>query len=166
MDLPSDVGAILFYLIALALITYALDKCYEAGFYNATEVETIKDSRDSAEFGSYSAMYYLADMYSTGQGLGDPLAHVEKEGVGPEIALLAKKVREDEERKVFIFKDPVEAHKWFSLAAAQIRARPDLYDFPDQHCLKRAALLGLPPAQLAEAQRLATEWQAAFDARQ
>lgn len=52
--------------------------------------------------------------------------------------------------------DYVEAHKWFNLSAARGGAfAPSMRD-----------TLPMSAAQIAEAQRLATEWQVAFDRRQ
>ena len=58
--------------------------------------------------------------------------------------------------------DDVEAHKWVNLAAARTTG-----DDQKRHAETRDALAKLmTPAQVAEAQQLAREWQAAFDARQ
>ena len=58
--------------------------------------------------------------------------------------------------------DYVEAHKWYNLAAARLTG-----DDQERSAELRDNLAeSMPPAQLAEAQRRASEWQAAFDARQ
>jgi len=58
--------------------------------------------------------------------------------------------------------DDVEAHKWRNLSASRATG-----DDREQAAESRDALAKLmTPAQLAKAQRLAREWQAAFDARQ
>ena len=55
----------------------------------------------------------------------------------------------------------MEAHKWLNLAAARLTG-----DRREQTAETRDALAKqMTPAQLAEAQKLAREWQAAFDAR-
>jgi TPR repeat protein len=68
--------------------------------------------------------------------------------------------------------DCVEAHKWHNLAASHFTSdeqKQDLvanaYALVDADALDALAKL-MTPAQLAEAQRRAREWQAAFDARQ
>jgi len=66
--------------------------------------------------------------------------------------------------------DYVEAHKWYNLTAS--RATGDYQSWRgrgwrERYADERDALAKrLTPAQLAEAQKLAREWQAAFDARQ
>jgi hypothetical protein len=58
--------------------------------------------------------------------------------------------------------DDVEAHKWCNLAASR-----STYADQKRRAEARDALAKLmTPAQLAEAQTLAHEWQAACDARQ
>jgi len=58
--------------------------------------------------------------------------------------------------------DYVEAHKWRNLAASRASAENQT-----RYAETRDAVATLmTPAQLAEAQTLAREWQAAFDARQ
>jgi TPR repeat protein len=58
--------------------------------------------------------------------------------------------------------DYVEAHKWFNLAAAHERD-----GVGNRHAEARDEVAKrMTPAQLADAQKLAREWQAAFDARQ
>ncbi|MBN4047955.1 sel1 repeat family protein [bacterium AH-315-O15] len=58
--------------------------------------------------------------------------------------------------------DFVEAHKWRNLAASRASAEDQT-----RYAAARDALAAqMTPAQLAEAQKLAREWQAAFDARQ
>ena len=58
--------------------------------------------------------------------------------------------------------DYVEAHKWRNLAASRASAENQT-----RYAETRDAVATLmTPAQIAEAQTLASEWQAAFDARQ
>ncbi len=58
--------------------------------------------------------------------------------------------------------DFVEAHKWVNLAASRATG-----DTQKQYAEIRDALAKqMTPAQLAEAQRLAREWQVAFEKRQ
>ncbi len=58
--------------------------------------------------------------------------------------------------------DYVEAHKWQNLAASRVTG-----DEQKEYAEARDALAKqMTPAQLAEAQRLAREWQAAFEKRQ
>ena len=61
-----------------------------------------------------------------------------------------------------VAQDFVEAHKWVNLAASRIYV-----SFQKRYAEARDALAKqMTPAQLAEAQQLAREWHAAFDARQ
>jgi TPR repeat protein len=58
--------------------------------------------------------------------------------------------------------DDVEAHKWLNLAASrETPGYQEVYARSRDEVAKQ-----MTPAQLAEAQKLAREWQAAFDARQ
>ena len=58
-------------------------------------------------------------------------------------------------------RDYVDAHKWYSLAASRVTG-----DKQEEYGTTRDALAKqMTPAQLAEAQRLAMEWQAAFERR-
>ena len=58
--------------------------------------------------------------------------------------------------------DYVEAHKWYNLAASRVTG-----DTQKEYAETLDALAKeMAPAQLAEAQRLAREWQAAFEKRQ
>jgi TPR repeat protein len=58
--------------------------------------------------------------------------------------------------------DYVEAHKWRNLAASRASAE-DRETFAEA---RDAVAKLMTPAQIAEAQKLASEWHAAFDARQ
>jgi TPR repeat protein len=58
--------------------------------------------------------------------------------------------------------DYVEAHKWRNLAAARGTGLVQKWSAEARDALAKL----MTPAQVAEAQRFATEWQAAFDARQ
>jgi TPR repeat protein len=59
--------------------------------------------------------------------------------------------------------DYVEAHKWLNLAASRATGDFQKRWFPEARDTLAAKMT---PAQIAEAQKLAREWQAAFDARQ
>jgi len=57
--------------------------------------------------------------------------------------------------------DYVEAHKWFNLGASRASA-----EYRERFAEARDALAAkMTPVQIAEAQTLAREWHAAFDAR-
>ena len=57
--------------------------------------------------------------------------------------------------------DEGEAHKGVNLAASRVTG-----DNQQRYAERRDTLAeSMTPAQIAEAQKLATEWQAAFDAR-
>ena len=58
--------------------------------------------------------------------------------------------------------DYVEAHKWLSLAASRVTG-----DEQKRYAVARdATAKAMTPAQLAEAQKRADDWQAAFEKRQ
>ena len=63
-------------------------------------------------------------------------------------------------------KDDVEAHKWLNLAASRFNDREQADDREEAVKSRDALAALMTPAQIAEAQTLAREWQAAFDARQ
>ena len=56
-----------------------------------------------------------------------------------------------------VFQDNVQAHMWYSLAAS--RGHPSAYRGRDNFAGR------MTPAQIAEAQRLAREWMARFEAK-
>ena len=58
--------------------------------------------------------------------------------------------------------DDVEAQKWYNLAASHVEE----WDHNEYEEIRDTLAKRVTPAQLAEAQRRASEWQAAFDARQ
>jgi hypothetical protein len=61
-----------------------------------------------------------------------------------------------------VLQDDVEAHKWFNLAVSRASA-----ENRKAYAKARDALAArITPQQLAESQKLAQEWHAAFDARQ
>jgi len=58
--------------------------------------------------------------------------------------------------------DDVEAHLWHNLSASRASAE----DQTRYSSHRDALAVRMTPAQIADAQKLAREWQAAFDARQ
>ena len=115
----------------------------------------------AAEQGDAEAQYNLGVMYDNGQGVPQDYAEAakwyrlaaEQGHAGAEYNL---GYMYDEGRGVP--QDYTEAHKWFNLAA--VSGDAEFATARDQ-----VATMMLP-AQIAEAQKLAREWQAAFDARQ
>ena len=61
-----------------------------------------------------------------------------------------------------VLQDYVEAHKWYNLAASRVTGDAQREYAEARDTLTKQMTL----AQIAEAQRLAREWQAAFEKRQ
>ena len=59
-------------------------------------------------------------------------------------------------------KDAVLAYKWYNLSAAQGTAETQRFAASNRDAIAKT----MTPQQIADAQKLAREWQAAFDARQ
>ena len=110
--------------------------------------------RKAADQGHASAQNNLGIMYATGQGVPQNDAEAVKwyrlaadQGHASAQNLLGDMYRNGKG----VPKDPVRAHMWFSLSAAQ----------GNQVAVKNRDLVagGMTPAQIAEAQKLASEWK-------
>ena len=123
----------------------------------------LESLRQRAEQGDADAQYNLGFVYQT--GLGVPQDFVEAvrwyrlaadQGFAEAQANLGRAYYTGQG----VPQDYVEAHKWANLATARVTEQL-------QYAGSREVVAALmSPAQLAEAQQLAREWQAAFDARQ
>ena len=124
----------------------------------------LESLRQRAEEGDADAQYELGFVYARGLGVPQDYAQAATwyrlavdQGHAPAQLNLGVLYRDGEG----VPQDYTEAHKWYNLAAA--RATDDREPYVKVRDLLAKSMT---PAQLAEAQRLAREWQAAFDARQ
>ena len=128
-------------------------------------VEAVRWYRLSADQGLAAAQLNLGVMYDRGRGV--PQDYVEavrwyRLAVDQGFAAAQYNLGFMYDRGRGVPLDYVEALKWVTLAAARASS-----DRQESYADARDALAKLmTPAQIAEAQTLATEWQAAFDARQ
>ena len=119
----------------------------------------LESLRQRAEQGDAQAQYDLGFRHRTGQGVPQDFMEMVRwyrlaAEQGNVMALYG--LGRSYDNGDGVPQDYVEAHKWFNLSAARGNAfAPSMRD-----------TLPITPAQLAEAQKLAREWQAAFDARQ
>ena len=123
------------------------------------------ETRQSADQGDASAQFYLGAMYAGGQGVpqddAQAVAWYRKaadQGHVPAQVTLGVMYANGEG----VPQDYVEAHKWRNIAASRITG-----DEQKRYAETRDALAKqMTPAQLAEAQKRAADWQAAFEKRQ
>ena len=118
-----------------------------------------------ANAGDANAQFNLARMYDTGRGVPQDDAQAmtwyrKAADQGDPDAQYNLGVMHDTGQGVP--QDYVEAHKWHNLAAFRTSAENQTKYAEDRD---RVANL-MTPTQIADAQRLAREWQATFDARQ
>ena len=121
--------------------------------------------RKAAEQGHAAAQRYLGFVYSDGRGVPQDFVEAvrwsrlaaEQGDATAQYSLGALYANGEG-----VTQDYVEAHKWDNLAASRATGNDR-----EQYTEARDVLARqMTPAQLAEAQKLAREWQAAFDARQ
>jgi TPR repeat protein len=151
--------------LSVALVVLVLLGTSWADAAAQTTVEEVVATRQLAEQGDAQAQADLGFMYTTGEGV--PQDDVEA------IRWYRLAADQGQARAHYMLslpyaagqgvpQDYVEAHKWRNLAASRASAENQT-----RYAETRDALATLmTPAQLAEAQTLAREWQAAFDARQ
>ena len=130
-------------------------------------VEAVRWYRLAAQQGDTKAQRYLGGMYSLGRGVPQDFAeaarwfkHAAEWGdVGAQTLLALAYIKGEG-----IPQDYVEAHKWSNIAAARSSASQS--DIRDQALhVREMVAAGMTPAQIAEAQRLAREWQPASNDR-
>ncbi len=138
-----------------------------AGLQGATSAQTpLAETRQSADQGDAIAQFDLGWMYFW--GLGDLpqdstqavawYRQAADQGYAAAQYNLALMYHNGEG----VPQDDVEAHKWRNLAASRVTG-----DKQKEYAeVRDATAKQMTPAQLAEAQRLAREWQAAFEKRQ
>ncbi len=121
--------------------------------------------REAADQGLAEAQYTLGNMYRTGRGVPQDFTQaVEwyREAADQGLAEAQFNLGNMYRTGQGVPQDDVEAHRWRSLAASRATGdRQKEYAAARDQLAKR-----MTPAQLAEAQRLAREWQAAFEKRQ
>ena len=113
------------------------------------EAEALAWFREAADEGDIPAQYMLGVMYSDG---ADPARASVKRARGSARGISGRRRSAP---------NNVEAHKWFSLAASHVEGEEQRF----YAAIRDRAASKLTPAQLTEAQQLATEWQAAFEKR-
>ena len=117
------------------------------------DVESVAWYRKAADQGDATAQFYLAAAYALGKGV----PRDDAQGNASAQSNLGLMYENGEG----VPQDYVEAHKWRNLAASRAVATNR-----EQYAEARDALAKkMTPAQIAEAQKRATAWQAAFDAR-
>ena len=131
----------------------------------ATVKIELESLRQRAEEGDADAQYELGFVYARGLGVPQDYAQAATwyrlaadQGHAPAQLNLGVLYRNGEG----VPQDYTEAHKWYNLAAA--RANGD--DREQRERLRDNLAEQMTPAQLAEAQKLAREWQAGFEKRQ
>ena len=126
---------------------------------------TLAETRQSADRSDADAQYRLGLMYATGQGVAQDFAQAAAwyrkaadQGDAYALANLGNMYLSGQN----VPQDYVEAHMWYSLAASRATG-----DTQKEYAAARDALAKqMPRARLAEAQRLARDWEAAFEQRQ
>ena len=128
-------------------------------------VEAVAWMRKAADQGDAGAQYNLAVSYVNGLGVPQDFTQAVawyRKAADQGYADAQYNLGSMYSRGAGLPQDYVEAHKWRNLAASRVTG-----DEQKRYAEPRDALAKLiTPAQLAEAQRLAREWQAAFEERQ
>jgi len=142
------------------------DAQYNLGFVYETGLGVPQDDEEAviwflraADQGHAEAQASLGFLYSTGDSV--PQNYVE--------AVRWYRLAADRGFKgEGVLQNYVEAHKWFNLVASRATGDEQKISEEARDLAKARDLVAqlMTPAQLAEAQKLAREWQAAFDARQ
>ena len=150
----------------LADAQYNLGVMYGTGHGVPQDVtQAIAWWRNAADQGHADAQYNLGLMYATGQGVAQDVTQAmvwyrQAADQGHAAAQASLGVMYDLGQGVP--QDYVEAHKWLSLAASSLTG-----DTQKGYAEYRNATAKLmTPAQLAEAQKRAADWHAAFEKRQ
>ena len=130
-------------------------------YLNATELESLQQR---AEEGDASAQHDLGFRYSNGDGVPQDFTQAVawyREAADQGIALAQFNLGAMYAIGQGVPQDYVEAHKWINLGTSRVT------DDTQKERAEARSLLAkqMTPAQLAEAQRLAREWQADFEQR-
>ena len=129
------------------------------------DVEAVQWYRNAAEQGSPRAQHSLGQMYAAGHGVPPDMGEAVRLN-----RLAAEQGHRSAQNTMGLFyaagrgvpQDNVEAHKWHDLAASGVTGGRQK-EFAEA---RDALAKEMTSAQLAEAQKLAREWQAAFEKRQ
>ena len=130
--------------------------------------------RKAADQDHPAARYHLGVMYTNGEGVPEDDTQAaawfrtaaDEGDVPAQYMLGVMYARGWQATGLWWWRSPndVEAHRWFSLAASHVTVTSDEQRFYAE--IRDNTAKQMTPAQLAEAQRLAREWQAAFEKRQ
>ena len=129
------------------------------------DVEAVQWYRNAAAQGSPRAQHSLGQMYAAGHGVPPDMGEAVRLN-----RLAAEQGHRSAQNTMGLFyaagrgvpQDYAEAHKWYDLAASGVTG-----DRQKEFGETRDALAEqMTPAQLAEAQKRAADWQAAFEKRQ
>ena len=130
------------------------------------DVQAVAWYRKAAEQGQWQAQSNLGEMYENGRGVPqDDVQAVawyrkaaEQGHVRPQHSLASMYANGEG-----VPQDDVEAHKWYNLAASRTLVPTSQKRYAE---LRDLTAKRMTPQQIAEAQGLAREWQAAFEKRQ
>ena len=122
--------------------------------------------RKAAEQGQWQAQSNLGEMYENGRGVPQDYVQAvawyrkaaEQGYVRPQHSLASMYANGEG-----VPQDYVAAHKWYILAASRTLVPTSQKRYAE---LRDLTAKRMTPQQIAEAQRLANEWQAAFEKRQ
>lgn len=150
---PQDFAEAITWLRKAAAQDYSTARYYLGVMYAKgdgvpeAEADALAWFHDAAAEGEAPAMYMLGVMYGDGAGSARPSV-ARPSG-------LTRGIRSRSRRS----SNNVEAHKWLSLAASRVTDEEQRFYSAARDRTARS----LSPDELAEAQQLAAEWQAAFE---
>ena len=151
--------------MSVALVVLVLLGTSWADAAAQTTPAEVAATRQRAEQGDALAQGQLGSMYDTGQGVPQDYTEAvrwHRLAAEQDIPVAQYSLSVMYGSGQGVPQDFVEAHKWVNLAAARATG-----DDQQQFAERRDALgKAMTAAQVAEAQQRASEWQAAFDARQ
>ena len=153
---------ILAAVLLLTLAAPALGQDYEKGvraFGQRDYATALREWRPLAEQGDTAAQFALGLMYENGRGVPQDYAEAlswyglaAEQGNAVAQAGLASMYYKGQA----VSQDYVQAHKWFNLAASRLPAG-EIRDMAAEN--RDIVAAKMTPAQIAEAQRLASEWK-------
>ena len=131
-------------------------------------VEAVKWYRKAAERGNALAQVILGVMYDRGEGVPQDYAEAMKwylMAADQGHVIAQNNIAVMFERGRGVQQDYVQALKWYKIAVAQALASQNASYYGAFKNLENLAANKMTPAQIAEAQKLAREWLAAFEKR-
>ena len=148
---------------AVAQFNFAL--MYRAGEgVPQDDTQAVAWFRQAADQGLAAAQYNLGNLYANGRGVPQDDARAAAwyhQAADQDLAAAQYKVAVMYITGQDLPQDDVEAHRWLSLATSRATSDEQLYAATRDALAKR-----MTSAQLAEAQKRAADWQAAFEKRQ